>query len=55
MNIKRTTNSQLSTIESEKLSNKAEQQQKYRYGAHVEGYQWRGEGKNGKKVQGLRT
>ena len=31
MNIKRTTNSQLSTIESEKLSNKAEQQQKHRW------------------------
>ena len=32
-------NSQLSTIESKKLSKQAEQEQNHRYGDHLEGYQ----------------
>ena len=48
MNIKMTTNSQLSTIESKKqkqeLSKQLEQEQKHRNGDHMEGYQWGGVG-----------
>ena len=39
MNIKMAINSQLSTIESKKLSKKAEQKQNHRCGDHLEGYQ----------------
>ena len=46
------TNSQLSTIESKKLSKQAEQKQIHRYGDHLEGYQL-GRGRMGEKMQGL--
>ena len=43
MNIKMTTNSQLSTTESEKQTNnqrkQTEQEKNHRYGDHLEGYQ----------------
>ena len=44
MNIKKVTNSQLSTTESKKkkLTKQAEQEQNHRYGDHLEGYQLRG-------------
>ena len=46
MNIKMTTNSQLSTIESkkDKLSKQLEQEQNHRYGDHLKGYQLGGGG-----------
>ena len=47
MNIKMTTNSQLSTIEpkkqkQKKLSKQLAQEQNQRNGHHMEGFQWRG-------------
>ena len=46
MNSKMTTNSQLSTTEPKKnknkLSKQLEQEQNYRNGDHMEGYQWGG-------------
>ena len=56
MNIKMTTNSQLSTVESKKkktkLSKQLEQEQNNRNGDHMEGYQWeRRRGREGGKVQ----
>ena len=39
VNIKMKINSQLSTIESKKLSKQAEQEQNHRYGDNLEGYQ----------------
>ena len=47
MNSKMTTNSQLSTEvkNQNKLSKQLEQEQNYRNGDHMEGYQWRGEEK----------
>ena len=52
MNIKMTTNSQLSTTEpikktqqKQKLSKPVEQEQNKRNGHHMEGFQWEGEGK----------
>ena len=40
MNIKKTTNSQLSTTESKRQTKKqAEQEQNHRYGDHLENYQ----------------
>ena len=45
MNIKMTTNLQLSTTESKKkpkLNKQAKQEQNHRYGDHLEGYQLRG-------------
>ena len=39
MNIKRATNSQLSTSKSKKLSKQPEQEQNHRYGDHLDGYQ----------------
>ena len=51
MNIKMMTNSQLSTTESKKQTNKlskqAEQKQNHRYGDHLEGHQLGGGGENG--------
>ena len=49
MNVKMTTNSQLSTTESKKkekskLSKQPEQEQNHRYGDHLEGYQLGEEG-----------
>ena len=40
------TNSQLSTTECKKskLSKQPEQEQNHRYGDHLEGYRWEGEG-----------
>ena len=62
MNVKRATNSQLSTTESKtknkklKLSKQLEQEQNHRNGDHLEDYQpGGGEGKNGVKVQGIRS
>ena len=63
MNIKKATNSQLSTTESKtnkqktvKLSKQPEQEQNHRYGDHLEGYQWdEGGGRMWEKVQGLRS
>ena len=62
MNVKRATNSQLSTTESKtknkklKLSKQLEQEQNHRNGDHMEGYQQGGgEGRMGEKVQGLRS
>ena len=45
MNIKMTTNPQLSTTEPQKLSKQLEQEQNHRNGDHMEGYQWGGEGR----------
>ena len=56
MNSKMTTNLKLSIIEpkKQKLSKQLKQKQNHRNGDHIEGYQWgRGEGKWGKKVQGI--
>ena len=55
MNSKMTTNSQLSTTEpkkqKQKLSNQLEQEQNYRNGDHMEGYQWGGRGgRMGEKI-----
>ena len=55
-----TTNSQLSTTEpkkqTQKLSKQLEQEQNHRNGDHMEGYQWGGEGgRMGEKVQGIRS
>ena len=62
MNIKVTTNSQLSTTEpkkqKQKLSNQLEQEQNHRNGDHMEGYQRGGGGgerENGGKVQGIKS
>ena len=62
MNIKMTTNSQLSTTEPKKnrnknkLSKRVEQEQNHRDGDHMEGYQWGvGGGRMGEKVQGIRS
>ena len=52
-----TTNSQLSTNEpkrkekqqKQKLSQQPDQEQNQRNGHHMEGFQWGGEGKNGRK------
>ena len=59
MNSKMTTNSQLSTTEPKnqnKLSKQLEQEQNHRNGDHMEGYQQGGgEGRIGKKVQGIRS
>ena len=58
MNIKKATNSQLSTTESKKnkLSKQAAQEQNHRYGEHLEGY-WLGGGRGrmGEMMQGLRS
>ena len=54
MNIKMAINSQLSTIESKKLSKKAEQTQNYRCGDHLEGYQLGGGRGNGGKGAGIK-
>ena len=58
MNIKKATNSQLSTTESKKQTNKlskqAEQKQNHRYGDHLEVYRLGGKrGRMGEKVQGI--
>ena len=54
-----TTNTQLSTTEPKSknnLSKQVEQEQNHRNGDHMEGYQrGRGEGRMGKKVQGIRS
>ena len=43
MNIKMTTNSQLSDLKNKtKLSKQLEQEQSHRHGDHLEGYQWEG-------------
>ena len=62
MNSKMTTNSQLSKTEPKikkhknKLSKQLEQEQNHRNGHHMEGYQQGGGwGKNGEKVQGIRS
>ena len=59
MNGKITTNSQLSTTEPKnknKLSKQLEQEQNYRNGDHMEGYQRRrGEERMGEKLQGIRS
>ena len=61
MNIKMTTNSQLSTTESKnpqtnKLSKQLEQEQNHRNEDHMEGYQQgKGGGRIGEKVQGMRS
>ena len=60
MNIKMGRNSQLSTNEpkkqTNKLSKRLEQEQNQRNGHHMEGFQW-GEGgrRMGEKVQGIRS
>ena len=59
MNIRRATNSQLSTTESEneqtKLRKQPEQEQNHRYGDHLEGYQLGGRmGRMGEKVETLK-
>ena len=51
MNIKMTTNSQLSTTESKnqnKLSKQLGQEQNHRNGDHMEGYQW---GEGGRRME----
>ena len=58
MNIKMTTNSQLSTPEPKKqkhkLSKQLEEEQNHRNGDHMEGYQQgSGRGKEGENVQGI--
>ena len=56
MNIKIAINSQLSIIESKKLSKALEQGQKHRYGGHLQGFQLRGgRGRMGENVHGLRS
>ena len=60
MKSKITTNSQLSTTEPRKqkqiLSKQLGQEQNYRNGDHMEGYQWgEGKGRMGEKVQGIRS
>ena len=53
MNIKMAINSQLSTIESKKLSKQAEQKQNHRYGDHL-GRVWREKRENGVKGTGIK-
>ena len=60
MNIKMTTNSQLSTTEPKKnknkLSKQLEQEQNHRNGDHMEVFLWGGRGVEwGEKVQGIRS
>ena len=59
MSSKMTTNSQLSTTEPKnksKLRKQLEQEQNYRNGDHMEGYQWvRGGRRMGVKVQRIRN
>ena len=63
MNSKMATNSQLLTTEPKqktkaksKLSKQLEQEQNYRNGHHMEGYQWGGgRGRMGEKVEGIRS
>ena len=60
MNIKMTTNSQLSTSKPnkqiQKLSKQLEQEQNHRNGDHMEGYEWGGRlGRMGEKVPGIRS
>ena len=60
MNIKMTTNSQLSTTEpkkqKQKLGKQLEQEQDHRYGGHLEGYQLGGGGvRVEEKIQGKRS
>ena len=60
INIKKATNSQLSTAVSKnndnnRLRKQPEQEQNQSYRGHFESYQWGGEGQNGVKVQGLRS
>ena len=64
MNVKKATNSQLSTTESEKkrkekknpLGKQPEQEENHRYRDHLEGYQLgRGRGRMGEVVQGIRS
>ena len=59
MNIKMTTDSQLSTTESKKSKNKQtkqpEQEQNHRYRDHLESYQGEGGRRIGEKVQGIRS
>ena len=53
MNSKMTTNLQLSTTEpkKQKLSKQLEQEQNYRNGDHMEGYQWGEVGEWGKRYR----
>ena len=57
MNSKMTTNSQLLTTEPKKsknndeLSTQLKQEQNHRNGDHVEGYQWGGGGREGKRYR----
>ena len=54
MNSKMTTSSELSTTEPKKknkLSNQLKQEQNHRNGDHVEGYQWGGGGREGKRYR----
>ena len=59
MNIKMTTNSQLSTTEHKKpktkTSKQLEQEENHRNGDHMEGYQWEREGGMGGKVKRIRN
>ena len=57
MNIKMTTNSQLSITEPKKnkLSKQLEQEQNHRNGDHMEGYQWGGGGREWGKMEGIRS
>ena len=56
MNIKRATNSQLSTTKSEKISKQPEQEQNHRYDDHLEGNKLGGgRGRTREKVQGLKS
>ena len=49
-------NLQLSTTETKKQTMKqSEQKENYRYGDHIEGYQWGGGGRMEEKVQGIRS
>ena len=56
MNIKRTTNSQLSTTESKTQTKQIRTKQNHRYGDHLEGYQLgEGRGRMEEKIQRLRS
>ena len=61
MNSKMTTNSQLLTTtpktkQNKKILSRLEQEQNHRNGDYVEDYQWvRGEGRMGKKLEGIRS
>ena len=57
MNSKMTTNNyqQLHLKNKNKLSKQLEQEQNHRKGDHMEGYQWRGRGREGGKVQRIRS